>query len=524
MQPKCEKGAKKKKACQPNQKTLSLIVTKLLNDGRFERMLAMPEINHIKKWRNIKSLSINEISKRTGFCWETVKKYADDDQLPQETQVKKHGMMYDEKWGEIVSDWLMEDYALKKKLRRNNRIIFKQLKKIGFQGSYRTVCDFIAEWKTSKLDETDEVKEEIERLHHPPAEAQVDFGLTEVVHEGSFKDVHCLIMSLPYSNGGFVVPMPAENQECFLEGLKILFTQVGFVPRKLRLDNLSAAVVKARSNGKETVFTEAFQRFAAHYGFEPVACNPYRGQEKGHVENKVGYTRYDFFVPSPVIRDWEHLTELLFDHFTKDHQRKHYRKKAYTIAALIEQERKYALALPDVAYPVFKEQLVTANKYGEVRIDKASIHIPKSYHYNQMRLITYWDRYKIASLQGELLSEGFRPYMNKAREIPWHSILKNWLQKPRAITYSRYFPYLPGRIAHYLHIDSMDLRKERVEWLIQILIKYDMSEIAERFYELLPVDTNHYPSRLEAIQHPYDVNWNMYDSLQPKENGGAEHV
>jgi len=50
-------------------------------------------------------------------------------------------------------------------------------------------------------------------------------------------------MSFPYSNGGLAVPLPAENQECFLEGLKILFRQAGFVPRKLRLDNLPAAVV-----------------------------------------------------------------------------------------------------------------------------------------------------------------------------------------------------------------------------------------------------------------------------------------
>src|SRR5699024_8924412 len=93
-------------------------------------MLAMPEINHIKKLRNIKSLSINETSKRTGFCWETVKKYADEDQLPEEKVPTKRGMKYTEKWGEIVSDWLMEDYALKKKLRRNNKNIFEQLLKL----------------------------------------------------------------------------------------------------------------------------------------------------------------------------------------------------------------------------------------------------------------------------------------------------------------------------------------------------------------------------------------------------------
>src|SRR5690625_3182847 len=141
-------------------------------------MLAMPEINHSKKLRNIKSLSINEISKRTGFCWETVKKYADGDQLPVEKIPVKKGMMHEEKWGEIVSDWLMEDFALKKKSRRNNKVIFKQLKKLEFPGSYRTVCHYIAEWKDKMLDETDGFKKEFERLTHPPAEAQVDFGIT----------------------------------------------------------------------------------------------------------------------------------------------------------------------------------------------------------------------------------------------------------------------------------------------------------------------------------------------------------
>ena len=57
-------------------------------------MLAMPEINHIKKLRNIKSLLINEISKRTGFSWVTVKKYADGYRIPTEKIIEKKGTMY----------------------------------------------------------------------------------------------------------------------------------------------------------------------------------------------------------------------------------------------------------------------------------------------------------------------------------------------------------------------------------------------------------------------------------------------
>lgn len=479
-----------------------------------ERMLAMPEVKHIKKLRNMKSLSINEISKRTGFCWKTAKKYADEDQLPQEKTPVKKGMMYEEKWGEIVSDWLMEDYALKKKLRRNNKNIFEQLQQLGFSGSYRTVCNYIAEWKDKTLDEADGIKEESERLTHPPAEAQIDFGITEVVQDGKVKDIHCLIMSFPYSNGGLVVPLPAENQECFLEGIKMLFDEAGYVPRKLRLDNLSAAVVTARGRQQKTVFTDAFQRFAIHYGFEPQACNPRKGNEKGHVENKVGYVRYNFFTPTPVIQNLTHLRELLREHCKVDHERNHY-KKGITISGLMEEEKKYGLALPETEYPVFKETMVTANKYGEVTIDGKTVHVPNSYHYNKLYLIVYWDHYKVVSQHGEVLSKGPRPYMNQTREIPWQSILKNWMRKPRSIVYSRYFPYLPGRVAHYLDIESMKLRKERVQWLISLIIKYDMQEIDERFYELLPIENEERESFDDSIEHPYDVNWNIYDSLQP---------
>lgn len=107
-------------------------------------------------------------------------------------------------------------------------------------------------------------------------------------------------MSLPNSNAGYVVPLPGENQECFLYGLKQLFYQLGNVPRKIRIDNLKAAVIKPRGRGDEAQFTDEFIQFANFYGFEPQACNPYSGHEKGNVENKVGYVRYNFVTPAPI--------------------------------------------------------------------------------------------------------------------------------------------------------------------------------------------------------------------------------
>ena len=52
-------------------------------------MLAMSDINCIKKLRNEKGLSISEIQRVMKINWRTAKKYADEDQIPQEKVDRK---------------------------------------------------------------------------------------------------------------------------------------------------------------------------------------------------------------------------------------------------------------------------------------------------------------------------------------------------------------------------------------------------------------------------------------------------
>ncbi|QNK89132.1 IS21 family transposase [Sporosarcina sp. resist] len=474
-------------------------------------MLAMPEINCIKLMRNQKSLSINHISKTLGINWRTAKKYADEDDLPVEIERKKSGMMYEQKWGEIVGDWLWEDQKLKRKERRNNKGIFSALQEMGFRGSYRTVSYFIKEWREGREDVEDETKDKnYERLIHPPAEAQLDFGLMQAVQDGKYKDIHCLVMSLPFSNAAYVIPLPAENQECLLHGMKMIFKQLAGIPKKIRIDNMKTAVIKPRNRNEEAVFTDEFLHFSNHYGFEPQACNPYSGNEKGSVENKVGYVRYNFITPAPVIEDLEYLTRLLEQQLTTDRQRIHY-KKQVPLQELLEEEHQYLLELPEEEYPVFKEEKVKANKYGEITLDKVKVYVPKAYNYTGLSVVKYWNRFKVLSPHGEVLYEDNRPYMHKNREIPWKSILKAWLSKPRSVPYSRFSTYLPGRVYEYFNISNLSIRKERINWVLALLATHDMNEINNEFYELLNGQTD---ALKDPEAHPYDVDWNKYDQLQ----------
>lgn len=61
-------------------------------------------------------------------------------------------------------------------------------------------------------------------------------------------------------------------------------------------DNLKT-VVDAVFTGKERQFNRRFLTLANHYLFEPVACTPASGGEKGQVENQVENVREWLFMP-----------------------------------------------------------------------------------------------------------------------------------------------------------------------------------------------------------------------------------
>lgn len=122
------------------------------------------------------------------------------------------------------------------------------LKEIGFPGSYRTVCMFIAEWKSRRFSQ--EEYQSYERLEHPPGEAQLDFGLMKVVKDHQYVHVKVLVLSFPFSNVAFATALPAENTECFLHGLKQLFIQAEGVPTTLRIITYQL-LLRSQSEGEK---------------------------------------------------------------------------------------------------------------------------------------------------------------------------------------------------------------------------------------------------------------------------------
>ena len=134
-----------------------------------------------------------------------------------------------------------------------------------------------------------------------------------------------------------------ETAECVCQGLGDVFEFLGGVPLRAVFDN---ATEVGRRVGAQIVTSGLFRRFAAHYGLDYSFTNPYSGNEKGSVENKVGALRRNLFVPIPQFFDVKGYNKRLLEACLKASDGKpHYRKGA-TEPELFEDDRAALSPLP----------------------------------------------------------------------------------------------------------------------------------------------------------------------------------
>ena len=111
---------------------------------------------------------------------------------------------------------------------------------------------------------------------------------------------------LAYSRKMFVVAYPRETQAMLMDAHNRAFDIYGGVPKQLIYDNLKT-VVDCIFVGKERQFNRRFMALANHYLFEPIACTPAAGWEKGQIENQVGNVREWLFTPRAKFESFDAL-------------------------------------------------------------------------------------------------------------------------------------------------------------------------------------------------------------------------
>jgi transposase len=124
--------------------------------------------------------------------------------------------------------------------------------------------------------------------------AQFDFGEVSVrLTDGSRRAVHFAAYRLKYSRWIHVVIVPNERVEALIRSLLDSFAVSGGVPLRVVFDNPKTVVVRHEEG--RPVWNPVLGPVAIDYGFTIELCTPRQPQQKGAVENLVGFVKRAFF-------------------------------------------------------------------------------------------------------------------------------------------------------------------------------------------------------------------------------------
>jgi transposase len=313
-------------------------------------------------------LSLRQASDEYHLNFRTVQKIARSAEPAPYSQTRPRAKPVLDRFLPIVHQILEKDRLAPPKQRHTARRIFERLRdEHDYTGCSSIVRAAIADWKLSTA-------EVFVPLLHPPGQAQCDFGRAEVTVGGVAHKAALFVLTLPHSNARFACLSPRECSETFHEGHARAFAFLGGVPSRVRYDNSRIAVVKL-ADRHERQLSHEFLRLAAHFGFAHEFCGPRRPQEKGHVENGVGYVRRNFLVPVPQADSFEQLNDRLADACRRELDRATGRDNRPT-AALLAADRGAFLPLPTEPFETRRIELVTINSLSLGRFDGNDYSVP----------------------------------------------------------------------------------------------------------------------------------------------------
>lgn len=265
-------------------------------------MIGVDRIEDIRR-RARRGEPIAAIARAVGVSEPTARKYARmDDLSPEPPRRRKPESEVLAPYEGTIDSWLDDDCRNWRKRRHTAVRVYVRLRdELGYEGSYSTARRYVRRRREEMARERDRRDAEgFLTLSWLPGEVQVDFGEADFRVRGVVTRGKYLTVTFPHPDVGLTQVFWGETSECVCQGLRSVFEFAGGVPRRAVFDN--ATEVGGRVGG-EVRLSELFRRFAAHYGLDHAFTNPYSGNEKGNVENKVGCHGRNLFVPVPSFHD-----------------------------------------------------------------------------------------------------------------------------------------------------------------------------------------------------------------------------
>ncbi|WP_368623892.1 IS21 family transposase [Paraburkholderia sp. BR13444] len=280
--------------------------------------------------------------------------------------------------------------------------IFQRLREGGFDGGYTIVRDYVSKIRPPR-------REAFLKLAFAAGEtAQIDWGEYGSIAVGSTRRrLSFFVMVLCYSRMMYLEFTVSQTMEHFLACHEHAFAAFHGCPRKVMVDNLKSAVLQ-RLIGQAPVFNPRYLDAARHWGFDIVACNVRKANEKGRVENGVGYVKknllnglelLEFSAINPAARVWLDTIANVRIH-GETHRRP---------VDLFEIERAHLKPLNVSPYDVARILTVHVNSQFRVALDTNHYSVPARYANTRVTLKAYPDRVCIY-YENQLIARHVRSY------------------------------------------------------------------------------------------------------------------
>ena len=425
-------------------------------------MIAYQTYCQIRQLYTEKKLSCRQIARELNLNWKTIRKWVRRESF-QKAAAPKRPSKLDPFKGEIVRLLERHDYSAQQ--------IFQQLKESGYPGRYSILKRFVRQVRPKS-------KPAFLTLHFQPGEcAQVDWGYAGLVPVGGTRRrLSFFIMVLAYSRQIYLEFTLAETLEHFLCCHQHAFEYFNGVPKQVWVDNCKVAVLN-RAAGS-IAFNPHYLDLASHHGFQIRACGVGQPQEKGRVENAVGYVKKnflhglelsDFKIINPAARSWlDNVANV----------RMHGQTQKIPQELFLQEKLK---ALHPVAYQTAALETVRVNSQFRFRVDGNRYSVPCQYASSQLTLKRWPDRLLVYDKE-QLVAEHVRSYdRNQDYELPDH-VQPLLLQRKKARDqklFLRFLALCPQAADYYGQLEQRRLNpKHHVQKIVALSELYGTEAVA----------------------------------------------
>lgn len=340
-------------------------------------MIRMDEFNKIRKAHFVDGLSINKIAIKFNRSWTTVKKIigTSRDEIPKECSSRKATVSTQEVM-DAISDWLLEEDRLnvKRKQRSKAKKIFEELTSRGiYKGSKRRMQELVNDVRRRQT--------QINPKSFLPLEfalgtvGQVDHGEAECIIEDIRRTFYLFVLSVPGTVLRYCQLFATKAQEAWGEFHERAFQF--FKGRFLRLiyDNDTVLIKFEDKNPSMTNFA---LHLIEHYEFESNFCNPASGNEKGAVENAVGFCRRNYLNGCPVFTNLQQVNMYLENECHKEITNGVHYKNEKPLAIIKEEIEKILMPLlPPRKWRRWEQRRV--NSYQLIEVDNHCYSVPEKF-------------------------------------------------------------------------------------------------------------------------------------------------